>query len=175
MRPSGYSAANLLLRPHEAHRNTLLIASQLEISLQKLSDDAHHLLVHIEEKEESERRMRQSLYVQTCEIKGRLLSEICRMIIKVELDDDEDMEDDEKDDVTKEMIVGRLRHLLQSRPLSSSKILLDRRNAHASTSISSSSICTSAFLKLGSGNNINTHGISSRSSQAFCNLLIYHL
>ena len=50
--------------PHEAYRNTLRIASELDVALKKVSDDAHELLVHAEEREESERRLRQSLYVQ---------------------------------------------------------------------------------------------------------------
>ena len=67
--------------PHEAHRNALRIACDLDVSLRKVSDDAHELLVHAEEREESERRLRQSLYVQTCEIMGRLLNELRRMLV----------------------------------------------------------------------------------------------
>jgi hypothetical protein len=68
------------LLPHEAYRNTLKICSDLNTALLKVSDDAHNLLVHAEEREESERRLRQSLYVQTCEIMGRLLNELRRML-----------------------------------------------------------------------------------------------
>ena len=68
------------LLPHEAYRNTLLIASELDTALLKVSEDAHELLVHAEERVESERRLRQSLYVQTCEIMGRLLCELRRML-----------------------------------------------------------------------------------------------
>jgi hypothetical protein len=63
--------------PHEAYRNTLKIATDMNDALLKVSDDAHELLVHVpEEREESERRLRQSLYVQTCEIMGRLVCEL---------------------------------------------------------------------------------------------------
>ena len=165
--PAMLSSSNLLLRPHEAHRNTLVIASQLDRSLQKLSDDAHHLLVHAEEREESERRLRQSLYVQTCEIMGRLLSEIRRMVAKATTNEDYEEEDiDESDDATKEMIVGRLCHLLQSRQLVSLKKLLDPNNAPApaSTSIGTS---TRKFEFGVQNNNIlnrsfNSNGYGSR-------------
>ena len=67
--------------PHEAYRNMLRIASELDIALKKVSDDAHEFLVHVEEREESERMLRQSLYVQTCEIMGQLLNELRRMLL----------------------------------------------------------------------------------------------
>ena len=73
--------------PHEAYRNTLCIATELDAALLKVSDDAHELLVHAEERLESERRLRQSLYVQTCEIMGRLVCELRRMVFLG--DDDE--------------------------------------------------------------------------------------
>lgn len=92
--------------PHEAYRNTLRIATELDAALLKVSDDAHELLVHAEEREESERRLRQSLYVQTCEIMGRLLCELRRMLFR---------KDKSESHATKEFIVGRLCHLLKFR------------------------------------------------------------
>jgi len=107
--------------PHEAHANTLRIAVALDTALQKVSDDAHELLVHAEEREESERRLRQSLYVQTCEIMGRLVCELRRMV--------EDSGDSEED-ATKEWIVGRLCYLLKFR-LTSLPTLLDPKSSPA--------------------------------------------
>lgn len=106
--------------PHEAHRNALRIATDLDASLRKLSDDAHELLVHAEEREESERRLRQSLYVQTCEIMGRLLNELRRMLLVKQ----------KEEDATKELIVGRLCHLLKFR-LASLPNLLDPKSSPA--------------------------------------------
>jgi hypothetical protein len=99
--------------PHEAFHNTLHIATDLDKALQKVSDDAHELLVHAEERLESERRLRQSLYVQTCEIMGRLVCELRRMLLVP--------------DATKEFLVGRLCHLLQYR-LETLPTLLDARH-----------------------------------------------
>ncbi|KAG7338416.1 Vps51/Vps67 vacuolar sorting complex protein [Nitzschia inconspicua] len=90
--------------PHEAYRNTLYIASELDAALIKVSDDAHELLVHAEEREESESRLRQSLYVQTCEIMGRLICELRRMLLI-----------SDSYDAVKHLIVGRLCHLLKFR------------------------------------------------------------
>lgn len=101
--------------PHEAYRNTLQIATELNQALLKVSDDAHELLVHAEERIESERRLRQSLYVQTCEIMGRLVCELRRMVHRGNND---------KSDATKELIVGRLCYLLKFR-LTSLATLLD--------------------------------------------------
>jgi len=92
--------------PHEAYRNTLRIATELDAALLKVSDDAHELLVHAEEREESERRLRQSLYVQTCEIMGRLVCELRRMLFQ---------KSKSESHATKEFIVGRLCHLLKFR------------------------------------------------------------
>jgi Vps51/Vps67 len=92
--------------PHEAYRNTLKIATEMNNSLLKVSDDAHELLVHAEEREESERRLRQSLYVQTCEIMGRLICELRRMLLH---------KMSATEDATKELLVGRLCHLLKFR------------------------------------------------------------
>jgi hypothetical protein len=92
--------------PHEAYRNTLRIATELDAALLKVSDDAHELLVHAEEREESERRLRQSLYVQTCEIMGRLVCELRRMLFR---------KSKSESHATKEFIVGRLCHLLKFR------------------------------------------------------------
>jgi hypothetical protein len=106
------SFSNIL--PHEAYRNTLRIASELDAALKKVSDDAHELLVHAEEREESERRLKQSLYVQTCEIMGRLLNELRRMLLPTSTDSNgNEAADDE--DATKELIVGRLCYLLKFR------------------------------------------------------------
>ena len=91
--------------PHEAYRNTLKIATDLDAALLKVSEDAHELLVHAEERAESERRLRQSLYVQTCEIMGRLVCELRRMLLHK----------GGSDDATKEFLVGRLCHLLKFR------------------------------------------------------------
>ena len=92
--------------PHEAYRNTLKIATDMNDALLKVSDDAHELLVHAEEREESERRLRQSLYVQTCEIMGRLICELRRMLLH---------KSNAIEDATKEFLVGRLCHLLKFR------------------------------------------------------------
>ena len=92
--------------PHEAYRNTLRIATDMNVALLKVSDDAHELLVHAEEREESERRLRQSLYVQTCEIMGRLVCELRRMLLH---------KSSATEDATKEFLVGRLCHLLKFR------------------------------------------------------------
>jgi Vps51/Vps67 len=92
--------------PHEAYRNTLHMALALDRSLLKVSADAHELLVHAEERVESERRLRQSLYVQTCEIMGRLLCELRRMAT-------ERNEEEQPEDATGEWIIGRLCYLLQ--------------------------------------------------------------
>ncbi|KAL7433652.1 hypothetical protein ACHAXH_007177 [Discostella pseudostelligera] len=109
--------------PHEARRNALRIASDLDASLRRVSDDAHELLVHAEEREESERRLRQSLYVQTCEIMGRLLNELRRMLV---------VGGGRDEDATKVLIVGRLCHLLKFR-LKSLPTLLDPNSSPAAT------------------------------------------
>jgi len=113
--------------PHEAHRNALRIATDLDASLRRVSDDAHELLVHAEEREESERRLRQSLYVQTCEIMGRLLNELRRMLV---VGYGRMSEGEEKEDATKVLIVGRLCHLLKFR-LKSLPTLLDPKSSPA--------------------------------------------
>lgn len=105
--------------PHEAYRNTLRIASELDSALLKVSDDAHELLVHAEEREESERRLKQSLYVQTCEILGRLLSELRRMLLLPD-----------KSKAVMDLIVGRLCHLLKYR-LTALPTLLDPNSSPA--------------------------------------------
>lgn len=105
--------------PHEAYRNALQIATQLDQSLEKVSADAHELLVHAEEREESERRLRQSLYVQTCEIMGRLLCEVRRMA-----------QTDLASDGTRELVIGRLCFLLKFR-LMSLKTLLSPESSPA--------------------------------------------
>jgi hypothetical protein len=106
--------------PHEAYRNTLKIAMELDAALLKVSDDAHELLVHAEERAESERRLRQSLYVQTCEIMGRLVCELRRMLLHKSA----------SDDATKEFLVGRLCHLLKFR-LTSLPTLLNPEHSPA--------------------------------------------
>lgn len=111
-----------LVLPHEAYRNTLNIASQLDSALVKVSDDAHELLVHAEERVESERRLRQSLYVQTCEIMGRLICELRRMMLTREKSD--------KSDGVKHLIIGRLCHLLKFR-LTALSTLLDPKSSPA--------------------------------------------
>lgn len=107
--------------PHEAYRNTLQIATELDQALLKVKDDAHELLVHAEERDESERRLRQSLYVQTCEIMGRLVCELRRTAFRGK---------DDKSDATKELIVGRLCYLLKFR-LTSLSTLLDPKSSPA--------------------------------------------
>ena len=111
-----------VILPQEAYRNTLKIATDLDQSLLKVSADAHELLVHAEERVESERRLRQSLYVQTCEIMGRLICELRRMAHRTEKDGS---------DATKELIVGRLCFLLKFR-LTSLKTLLSPDSSPAS-------------------------------------------
>jgi hypothetical protein len=108
--------------PHEAYRNTLQLTTDLNQSLMKVSDDAHELLVHAEERVESERRLRESLYVQTCEILGRLVSELRRLVQSAS---------DEANSCTKEFIVGRLCYLLKYR-LSALPKLLDPNSSPAS-------------------------------------------
>lgn len=92
--------------PHEAYRNALKIATTLDEALLKVSEDAHELLVHAEERVESERRLRQSLYVQTCEIMGRLICELRRLAF---------VEGSDQSDAKKELIIGRLCYLLKFR------------------------------------------------------------
>jgi len=115
--------------PHEAHRNTLSIATNLDDALKKVSDDAHELLVHAEEREDSERRLRQSLYVQTCESMGRLLCELRRMVVNTTTSSSATTTAEDEttttatttssskssNNDTKEYVVGRLCHLLQYR------------------------------------------------------------
>jgi hypothetical protein len=121
--------------PHEAYRNTLQIASELDIALLKVSDDAHELLVHAEERVESERRLRQSLYVQTCEIMGRLICELRRMLLLAD-----------NVESVKHFIVGRLCHLLKFR-LSALPRLLDPNSSPAALQGASGMI---SFLELSS-------------------------
>ncbi|KAL7521579.1 hypothetical protein ACHAWX_006256 [Stephanocyclus meneghinianus] len=109
--------------PHEAHRNALRMATDLDGMLRKVSDDAHELLVHAEEREESERRLRQSLYVQTCEIMGRLLNELRRMLLVKQAGTEEE-------NPARELIVGRLCHLLKFR-LKTLPTLLDPKSSPA--------------------------------------------
>lgn len=99
--------------PHEAYRNTLYIATGLDKELKKVSDDAHELLIHAEEREESERRLKQSLYVQTCEIMGRLLNELRRMLVNNT--SSEQISVDEDEEATKQLILGRLCYFLKFR------------------------------------------------------------
>lgn len=113
--------------PHEAYRNTLRIATELDEALLKVSDDAHELLVHAEERVESERRLRLSLYVQTCEIMGRLVLELRRMLLRANKAKESDTF---AEDATKELIVGRLCYLLKFR-LSSLPTLLDPKSSPA--------------------------------------------
>lgn len=116
--------------PHEAHRNALRIATDLDASLRRVSDDAHELLVHAEEREESERRLRQSLYVQTCEIMGRLLNELRRMLVVGGGGGGGGETVERNEDATKVFIVGRLCHLLKFR-LKSLPTLLDPASSPA--------------------------------------------
>ena len=118
------------LLPHEAYRNTLRIATDLDQALLKVSDDAHELLVHAEEREESERRLRQSLYVQTCEILGRLLCEVRRIVTE--------HGDKSTSDGTRELIVGRLCYFLKFR-LTSLPTLLDEESTPAAVKARSAS------------------------------------
>eukprot|EP00934_Nitzschia_sp_Nitz4_P002570 Nitzschia sp. Nitz4//scaffold19_size178191//153658//156897//NITZ4_002009-RA/size178191-processed-gene-0.88-mRNA-1//-1//CDS//3329540777//2560//frame0 len=104
--------------PHEAYRNTLCIATDLNAALLKVSEDAHELLVHAEDRVESETRLRLSLYVQTCEIMGRLICELRRMLLS------------NTEDAVKDLIVGRLCHLLKFR-LTALPTLLDSKSSPA--------------------------------------------
>jgi len=117
------------IMPHEAYRNSLRITTDLDASLKKVSDDAHELLVHAEERDESERRLRQSLYVQTCEIMGRLLNELRRMLMgKKRVLNPAASEDEEE--AAKDLIVGRLCYLLKFR-LTTLPTLLDPNSSPA--------------------------------------------
>jgi hypothetical protein len=118
--------SNLL--PHEAYRNTLHIASELDTALLKVSADAHELLVHAEEREESERRLKQSLYVQTCEIMGRLICELRRMLATK--DSSSSSSGHDTNHAFKELIVGRVCHLLKFR-LTALPRLLDEQSSPA--------------------------------------------
>lgn len=111
---------------HEAHRNTLFIASELNTALLKVSKDAHDLLVHAEEREESVLRLKQSLYVSTCEIFGRLICFLRRMT-------------EEKPNAMKSYIIGRLCHLLKFR-LTALPALVDPESSPASLSFESGMI-----------------------------------
>ena len=113
--------------PHEAYRNTLALATQLDRHLLQVSADAHELLVHAEERNESEQRLKESLYVQTCEILGRLVLELRRMI-----------QSDHP------LIVGRLCFLLKVR-LTSLPTLLDARYMGQTTGLISLVDLHSAF------------------------------
>ena len=135
----------LVMLPHEAHRNMVRIAMELDTALKKLRDDAHELLVHAEEREESERRLKHSLYVQTCEIMGRLIHEIRRMLSNnhsLVRDLSYPGNDDNNDDIeeaTKYLIVGRLCHVLCFR-LTALKMLLDPTFSSAHGSLVTSSL-----------------------------------
>lgn len=98
------------------------IALHLDSSLRKLTMDDHTFLVHTEECKESEGRFKQSLYVQTCVIKGRLLNELRRLLF------DTKEQYKEKNDATKKSIVRRLVYLLQFK-LESLKVFLDPKCA----------------------------------------------
>jgi hypothetical protein len=94
--------------------------------------DAHELLVHAEEREESERRLRLSLYVQTCEIMGRLVCELRRMILLTSSSATEaNLVEKTGADAVQELIVGRLCYLLKFR-LTSLPTLLDPQSAPSS-------------------------------------------
>ena len=119
--------------PHEAYQNTYQIVTELDRSLHKVRMDAYELLVHAEERIESERRLRQSLYVQTCEIIGRLLCELRRMVTTVpntvtshsmmDVSTSSRRNMSPEMDATKELIIGRLCYVLKFR-LSSLRTLL---------------------------------------------------
>ena len=129
LRTSLASAPSLeAMRPHEAYRNTLKIATDLDQALWNVRKDAHELLVHAEEREESERRLRLSLYVQTCEIMGRLVCELRRMI---QLTTSTNSFEKTNADAVQELIVGRLCYLLKFR-LTSLPTLLDAESAPSS-------------------------------------------
>jgi len=115
--------------PHEAYRNSLRIATDLDASLKKVSDDAHELLVHAEERDESERRLRQSLYVQTCEIMGRLINELRRMLMGKK-NSIHAVESEDEEEAARDLIVGRLCHLLKFR-LTTLPTLLDPNSSPA--------------------------------------------
>jgi hypothetical protein len=121
-----------MILPHEAYRNTLKIATELNQSLLKVSADAHELLVHAEERLESERRLRQSLYVQTCEIMGRLICELRRMA-------HHSASEDEESDAVKQLIIGRLCFHLKFH-LSSLRTLLSPESSPASINATSGMI-----------------------------------
>lgn len=133
LRTSLASAPSLeAMLPHEAYRNTLKIATDLDQALWNVRKDAHELLVHAEEREESERRLRLSLYVQTCEIMGRLVCELRRMIL---LTTSNSQHTKNSEDAVQELIVGRLCYLLKFR-LTSLTTLLDPKSAPSSAGVS---------------------------------------
>ena len=120
-----------VMRPHEAYRNALKIATDLDQALWNVRKDAHELLVHAEEREESERRLRLSLYVQTCEIMGRLVCELRRMILLTSNNNNNNTKKKTSSDAVQELIVGRLCYLLKFR-LTSLPTLLDPLSAPSS-------------------------------------------
>jgi len=122
------------MRPHEAYRNALKIATDLDQALWNVRKDAHELLVHAEEREESERRLRLSLYVQTCEIMGRLVCELRRMIL---MTSSGCAGNKTGTDAVQELIVGRLCYLLKFR-LTSLPTLLDPMSAPSSAGAATS-------------------------------------
>ena len=123
------------MRPHEAYRNALKIATDLDQALWNVRKDAHELLVHAEEREESERRLRLSLYVQTCEIMGRLVCELRRMILLTSHNNNSNNKT--SSDAVQELIVGRLCYLLKFR-LTSLPTLLDPLSAPSSAGAATS-------------------------------------
>ena len=130
--------------PHEANRNTYQIVMELDRSLHKVSMDAHELLVHAEERVESERRLRQSLYIQTCEIIGRLLCELRRMVTITTTG--MDVHTKNTQDATKELIIGRLCYLLKFR-LSSLRTLLADDSSPASDNTTTTTISSTAITQ----------------------------
>ena len=83
---------------HEAHTHTYHISQKLEQSFTTVSEEAHALLIHHQELQDSTRKLHQSLLIQTCQVMGRLLQQL-RLFAGVA--------------GNKDYILGRLCYLLQ--------------------------------------------------------------
>ena len=83
---------------HEAYTHTYHISQKLEQSFTTVSEEAHALLIHHQELQDSTRKLHQSLLIQTCQVMGRLLQQL-RLLSGVA--------------GNKDYILGRLCYLLQ--------------------------------------------------------------
>ena len=83
---------------HEAYTHTYHISQKLEQSFTTVSEEAHALLIHHQELQDSTRKLHQSLLIQICQVMGRLLQQL-RLLSGVA--------------GNKDYILGRLCYLLQ--------------------------------------------------------------